>query len=439
MNSPDEQTLHTQLAEARERLDGLARDLGVIDDELEGLAAEREQYGLLAEVCGSLERLDELGATELFWGQRVNGAARDHLGQVWSRIKTFQLRLEEIEERRRSVVHSIQLQQDDADILDNDVFEAQLREEQRKLEWVVERGIDALPARSSIMPWTRGGEDDQRFRKSLAVSLLISLLLGLLLPMIDLPLPERWEPIEVPDRLARLIREERPLPRPPPTPEQVESDSEVVAESTPEPQNVKNAESKGILAFREMFSGLAQHASSARLGSQARISSVADAANGRPTRSMVATEARGSSGGINLASLSRDVGGGGGEIEGVQVVRATSAIGGGGTAARPLANGPGPGRTDEEIQIVFDRHKAALYRIYNRELRRDPTLQGQMVLRIRIEPDGSVSLCELHATDMKAPQLLAQVVARVGTFDFGAKDGVPAITILYPIDFLPAT
>jgi hypothetical protein len=41
------------------------------------------------------------------------------------------------------------------------------------------------------------------------------LLLGLLLPQIDLPLPERWEVIEVPERLARLIREERPLPPPP--------------------------------------------------------------------------------------------------------------------------------------------------------------------------------------------------------------------------------
>ena len=120
-------------------------------------------------------------------------------------------------------------------------------------------------------------------------------------------------------------------------------------------------------------------------------------------------------------------------------IRATSAIGGGGTSQRPLSNGPGPGRTDEEIQIVFDRHKSALYRLYNRELRKNPTLQGQMVLRLRIEPDGSVSLCELRASDMNAPRLSAQVVARVGGFDFGAKDGVRAITILYPIDFLPAT
>ena len=69
----------------------------------------------------------------------------------------------------------------------------------------------------------------------------------------------------------------------------------------------------------------------------------------------------------------------------------------------------------------------------------DPTLQGQMVLRLTIEPDGRVSLCVLQGTDMNAPQLSAQVVERVKTFDFGAKDGIPAITILYPIDFLPAT
>ena len=99
---------------------------------------------------------------------------------------------------------------------------------------------------------------------------------------------------------------------------------------------------------------------------------------------------------------------------------------------------PASGRTDEEIQIVFDRHKAALYRLYNRELRRNPTLQGQMILRLRIEPDGSVSLCELQSSDMKAPKLAAQVVGRVKTFDFGAKD-VPPVTIVYPIDFLPAT
>ena len=103
-----------------------------------------------------------------------------------------------------------------------------------------------------------------------------------------------------------------------------------------------------------------------------------------------------------------------------------------------MAAGAAAGRTDEEIQIVFDRYKAALYRMYNRELRKDPTLRGQIVLRLTIEPDGSVSMCELQSSSMDAPELAASVVARVRTFDFGAKEDIVAVTIVYPIDFLPA-
>ena len=87
---------------------------------------------------------------------------------------------------------------------------------------------------------------------------------------------------------------------------------------------------------------------------------------------------------------------------------------------------------------MFDRYKASFYRLYNRELRNDPTLRGQIVLRLTIEPDGSVSMCKVQSTDMDAPDLAAQVVKRVLTINFGAKDDVKALTIVYPIDFLPA-
>jgi hypothetical protein len=262
--------------------------------------------------------------------------------------------------------------------------------------------------------------------------------------------------------VVRLMMEARPQPparreetRPPP--------QERLAEQTPAQQAVppkaRNAEpgkgpgegpgvgpDKGLLAFREELANVTAVESIARLGSQARITGAGEA-GARPERSMLTTLAPGSSGGINLASLSRGLGGGGSgggaQLAGVQIARATSTIAGGGGgghgSGRPLAGkGAALSRTDEEIQIVFDRHKAELYRLYNRELRRDPTLKGQMILHLRIEPDGRVSLCELQGTDMNAPQLVAQVVDRVRTFDFGAKEGVATLTILYPIDFLPA-
>jgi len=230
-------------------------------------------------------------------------------------------------------------------------------------------------------------------------------------------------------------------------------------EPKPEPKVGKS----GILAFKEKFASLAQDTVVVPLGTDARHIAADDV--GRPSaRSLLASNAPGSSGGINVASLSRSVGGGGGGgggggnggggaggrgtgagggggggIGGVGVGRAVSSIAPITGADRPKARGgPGSARTDEEIQIVFDRYKASFYRLYNRELRNNPALKGQMVLRLTIEPDGSVSMCALQSTDMDAPDLATQVVGRVRTINFGPKDGVPAVTIVYPIDFLPA-
>jgi hypothetical protein len=209
-------------------------------------------------------------------------------------------------------------------------------------------------------------------------------------------------------------------------------------------QRVANA---GILAFRDKFASLAQDKVAPRLGADARYGAAEDVGRAS-SRSTLTTNNPGSSGGINIASLSRSVGGGGGGGSGGGFgdgrggggggTHATSSIAGIGGGDRPLANGPGPARTDEEIQIVFDRYKASFYRLYNRELRNTPTLRGQMVLRLTIEPDGSVSMCVLQSSDMDAPDLATQVVARVRAINFGAKEGVKALTIVYPIDFLPA-
>ena len=205
----------------------------------------------------------------------------------------------------------------------------------------------------------------------------------------------------------------------------------------------------GILAFKDQFASLATDQAAPRLGADARYGA-ADEVGRSSSRSMLTTSTPGSSGGINVASLNHSVGGGGGGggggigrggAGGVSIGRATSPIAGiGGGDDRPKArSGPGAARTDEEIQIVFDRYKASFYRLYNRELRNNPSLKGQMVLRLTIEPDGSVSMCVLNSSDMNDPDLAAQVVDRVKTINFGAKEGVQAVTITYPIDFLPAS
>jgi hypothetical protein len=463
--SEEPQSLRLQLEREEERLSTLQAELRQVESQWQGLEEERARYEPLEEACRSVERLEEAGLSRLFWGDRASDdEVRAHMADVRSAVAELAAEVSAVAARRDSARGQVERQIELLDDIEYELRQLVEQEERRKQEWVVEREETLLPARLQIMPWMRRQEDDRRFQKSLLGTAVACLLLGLLIPYIELPLPERDQALEVPERLARLIRKEpRPMPQPepvpqqevaerPPEPQKVEPEPEAKVEPKPdarvaetpapasEPESVRDqVASKGLLAFRESFSNLANSRPSAKLGSDARVSNAGEKASGLPERAMVATQGPGSSGGINVSNLSRDVGtgeGSGALMEGVRLSRVASSIAGSGGSDRPLSAGAIAGRTDEEIQIVFDRYKAALYRLYNRELRKDPTLRGQMVLRLTIEPDGSVSLCELQDSDMGAPLLAEQVVQRVRDFDFGAKE-VPSVTILYPIDFLP--
>ena len=457
-----EQSLRDDIGRAEMILDEFERELCEIDRERDEQAGNRHQYDLLLQVCNSLDELDDLGAAHLFWNEQAGGpAGNERLAYARRNINVFGDQILHLEEQRALVIEKIGDQNLVLDRLHYELREVMELEESRQAEWIIERDEDERPYRAAIMPWARGAQEDQLFRVNMLASLFVALAVGWLISTIALPIPERSQLMEVPERVAKLVRKEMlpppepepvdiPLPDeeiPEPEPELAEEtppeetpdavDQPLVAEAAPEDTKEK-VKSKGILAFRDSFATRANLNTTAQLGSQARISSAGEDSVGRPQRMMVTTTAPGSSGGINLASISRDVGGGGQGIEGVQVSRVASSIGGGEGPDRPLSAGMSAGRTDEEIQIVFDRYKAALYRLYNRELRKDPTLRGQLVIRLTIEPDGTVSLCQLQSSDMDAPALAQQVVDRVSAFDFGAKDGIVSMTIIYPIDFLPA-
>ena len=448
------QALAEQHLQERRKLEALESTAEAAEDELVDFEATRGDFELLQHACEAVEKLSEQRISVLFWGEEMVGApAQAHLRKALARVDDFYAELKRLEAAYRAAVDAIEGQQGALELVDYDLEQALQEEESRRQEWIVERKPDYCPSRLLAMPWMRGFEEDQRFRKALAGSALTAVVLGALIPFIDLPIPEHNELVEIPERFAQLIRKEAEPPPPPQplkekTPEATEPDieTEEPLEPTPKPAVAVQAEprstrekinSVGILAFRENFSNLSESRPAARLGSEARVSDDGEEAVGRTERAMVAVLGTGSSGGVNLASLSRDISGGeGGVIEGVQLTRVASSIDGGGPDDRPRAAGAVAGRTDEEIQIVFDRYKASLYRLYNRELRKDPTLRGQMLLRLTIEPDGTVSLCGLQSSDMEAADLARRVIDSVSAFQFGAKD-IPAVTILYPIDFLP--
>jgi len=460
-NSNEELTLREQVEDSEQALKSLQRDLQGVDGELAQLVSRNQQFDVLSQVCRSLEELDDLGAAELFWQGRDTNPA-DYIQEARDRIHDYGESLLQVEQRRNAIVDQIGDQNVTLDCLHYDLVEILERDEIRQNEWLVERDDEEYPAHEQVMPWARGCEEDLRYRKSLGTSMLTALVLGILVSSIAIPISERSKELELPERMAKLVREQ--LPPPPPVPieepkieeEIPEPEPELADEQPPEivpeanekpkvaavdePDIEEQVKSRGILAFRDSFASRSSYQPSTQLGADARVRSAGENAVGRPQRAMVTSNAPGSSGGINLADISRDVGGGGPGMGGVAVSRVASSIGSGGNgfSDRPLAGGGVAGRTDEEIQIVFDRYKAALYRLYNRELRKDPTLRGQIIIRLTIEPDGTVSFCALQSSDMNAPTLTEQVVGRVSTFDFGAKEDIAAVTIIYPIDFLPA-
>lgn len=451
--------LVNELSRARTQLAAIARELRATENELDSLKPQRKQHQFAVDACKALEKLAEMGGAEVFWGEGQASRGAEHIQSVRTRIDQFDARIKAIESKEAELLQRLSKQSDLVEAIEHALFEAQDEEERLKYEWPIEREISEVP-RKLVMPWTREGEDDKRFRRTAAIALLLAITFSAILPYIPLPALVTADGTVVPERSVRLLMEEKPTPPQPPKEQPKPKEPEQKVAETPQPkptpQRVAKVDKKveetvtetpvkeeGILAFRSKLAAAKDDQVVARLGNQARIDNSDYNSAGRAERSMLTTSAPGSSGGINLSSISRGTGGGngtGGKMAGVQTTRATSAIAAVGTPGgdRPLSgDGAAPGRTDEEIQIVFDRYKAALYRLYNKELRKDPTLKGQIVLRLTIEPNGSVSMCELKSTDMNAPDLAAQVIERVKAFDFGAKP-VPAITIFYPIDFLPA-
>ncbi len=452
----EQPTLPMRLAEAHEKIAGLEQKQRAVDSELQGLSDQRRQHQLLEQVCSSLNQLEDMGASTLFWGEHAQ-AAESCVRHAGSALHVFNEKIAALEQRRVALQQHIQEELETITDLAYEADDQQREQEELENEFIVHREVGQQPYRPVVMPWHVQAEDERRYRRALFAALLTVLFLGITTDLWIFPNQPVQEMVVLPKQVVMLAQQSRPKPPPPPPPAAEEKLREKASKTkgeTPSPKIGETytarakAEGTGVLAFKSGFAELLQDSPALKLGADARVTANGQQAAGNGGRSLIVAQAREGSGGINTAALSYGVGGGGsgggtggGRIGGVQFTRVASGIGGGGGVpggGRSLGDGPGPARTDEEIQIVFDRYKAALYRIYNRELRSDPTLRGKMVLRITIEPNGEVSACNVESSDLASPVLKNEVLDRVKRFNFGPKDDVARITILYPIDFLPA-
>ncbi|MDD2580931.1 MAG: AgmX/PglI C-terminal domain-containing protein [Desulfuromonadaceae bacterium] len=464
--------LNAQIKQVEETLAKLKCETYAVEAELETFSADRLRFDTLREACNILDRLDELEAGQLFWGELPE--IRDPAGRIVrlrSHIAGFDEEIRGILEKQATLKAQGNQCLEELDYLDVQINDTYARDERRENEFAIERELSPVSHNPSEMPWSYD-ESDRRYRRTLIISLLLSLTLGIITRLVILPVPVRPAVVEIPKRLAMMVRKEHKKPEPvKKAKEEKKEEKKQAADKAQEkptqerPKALpaeqvaapKKAENTGVLKFKDAFKDLIDETPVARLGSEARLSNPATQAAGHAmaSRSLLTMQGEGGggvgnggvsrnagSGGIGTASLGRSAGGGNGSRlgrGGAGFTQVKSAIAGsGGKEAKSLSSGGRAGRTDEEIQILFDRYKAALYRIYNTELRKDPTLRGKMVLRITIEPSGVVSACAVDSSNMNAAEFSAQIVGRVKKFNFGAKNGVPKTTILYPIDFLPA-
>lgn len=303
------------------------------------------------------------------------------------------------------------------------------------------------------LPWTAGGGQDRKFRRLLGIVFLVCAVLGVVWPFIPVPEPDPNEIVEVPPRIAQLLLEEKPLPPPPPPPkeeepepepEEVETEQVVEAEPEPEPEPEPDREEiareqaqAALMPFAEDLADLVDTNLVEQLADDRPLTESVGEAE-RNERSMITSKAGTASTGINTAGMSRNTGGSG--IAGRSTTKVASPVANigqaGGGASRTGSSGKAS-RSREEIELVFDKNKGAIFALYNRALRADPSLEGKLVLRLTIAPNGQVTMCEVISSELGDEDLERKLVQRIKLFRFEAKD-VEAITTTKPIDFFPA-
>jgi periplasmic protein TonB len=335
-------------------------------------------------------------------------------------------------------------------------------------------------------------------RRVLGVALVLAIVLPFLpLPKADL---QRAQPLP-PPLAKLLLERQTPPPPPKPVPQVAQADKPLADQTLPpKPEPPRKDEraavpearkpvpnkppGEAIAAARKRASGVGLLAASSEIAAIAAAPAAvqlrqdiapgpgvgtgqgpgvgAGTEAGLPARAMITSNAGRGSGGLNTAPFSRDTGGGGLAGRATTVVEGYAGGGGGGGAggggaggsgragagggagAGPAAGGTltrsGSGkasRSIEEIKLVFERNKGAIYALYNRALREDSSLQGKVVVQLKIDPSGAVIDCRILSSELKNDDLERKLVARIRQFDFGAKDVEPMV-VSWPVDFLPS-
>jgi len=326
--------------------------------------------------------------------------------------------------------------------------------------------VSVLMYRSFILPWTRLEEDDGRLKKIVTIILALAVVLSVVIPWIPVPEVDKDNVEDLPPRLAQLLLEKQ-KPKPKPVPKKVEKPKEKKKEKPKEEKKKepkkkkeepkkkiekpkkkiekpkvdrvaearKKAASSGLLAFADDLADLRDKPVTQALNKSKPLAKGATAA--KVMKRNILTSGTAGSGGIDTSRLSTGVGRS--ALAGRETTQVESPVAIVAKTGPQVTGGEGsgkPSRSYEEISLVFDKNKGAIYSLYSRALRKDPTLQGKVVLEITIAASGRVIACKIISSELNDKNLERKLVSRVKLLNFGARD-VEEMIVTYPIDFLP--
>jgi outer membrane biosynthesis protein TonB len=265
------------------------------------------------------------------------------------------------------------------------------------------------------LPWTSSSDQERKFRRLLGIIFAATFVLSIIWPWIPTMAPDPYDVEKIPPRIAKLLLQEKPPPPPPPKPKEPEPaepdaikepEPERVVEKEPEPEPIdykKIAREKAqaaLMPFAEDLAALADSDVLERVADSRLLTSSVGVAI-RNERAMITSKVGAASRGINTANMSRNTGGTGlGDRSTTQVSSPVAGLGQSAGGARRSGSSGKASRSREEIELVFDRNKGAIFALYNRALRMDPSLEGKLVLRLTIAPSGEVTFCEIVSSEL---------------------------------------
>lgn len=297
---------------------------------------------------------------------------------------------------------------------------------------------------SFALQWMQREEEDLFFRKIYRIVLSICIVLGLIVAVIDVPKPEKKEREPLPPRLVKFLEEKKKTPPAPPPAVKVIKKAKPKSIKRPKPKPKKpltknqtkardKAKKSGLMALSNELADLIETPNITALVNTKVSSSGRKAA--KDDTSILTANANKGSGGVNTSGLDRSVSStaiGKRNTTKVQSSAAVATIN-----ADRSGSGKKAARSAEEITIVMDKNKGSIFAVYNRQLRRNPGLEGRVVLEITIAPSGRVTKVKIVSSELNDKKLERKLMARIKLFNFGAKK-VDTVTVTYPLEFFPS-